>query len=209
MNRLESSLKNMIFSLGLITLIAGAILGTVYFITKQPIAEMQHQMQVDAIKEVVPEFDNDPEADKWEYTADGSHCIVYPAYRNSTLVGAAVESMSMNGFAGEIRIMCGFDTAGNVIGYKVLSHGETPGLGSKMQPWFSDTTAQRNIIGKSPATTAFYVTKDTEQHGKIDAITAATISSRAFLEAVRKAFDAYTEYINTTISKQTNANNNE
>lgn len=194
MSRLDSSLKNMVLSLGTISLLAGAILGSVYYITQEPIAQMQHQMQVEAIKEVTPDFDNDPEADKWEYSTDEGKYVVYPAFKNGRFVGAAVESFSSNGFGGEIRIICGFDTEGKVINYKVLSHSETPGLGSKMQSWFTDTTGNRNITGKSPDSTPFYVSKDAEQGGKIDAITAATISSRAFLESIRNAFSAYKKY---------------
>ena len=65
-----------------------------------------------------------------------------------------------------------------------------------MQQWFTDSTASRSVINKNPSTTSFYVSKDSEQHGEIDAITAATISSRAFLESIRNAHKAYQEYIN-------------
>ncbi len=196
MNRLESTLRNMILSLGSITLIAGGVLGGVYAITKEPIAKMQHTIQVSAIREVAPSFTNDPESEKWEYTdSTGNKYIIYPAMMNDSIVGAAVESFSMNGFSGEIRVMCGFDYDGTIRNYKILSHSETPGLGSKMQQWFSDTIDSRSIIGKNMNTNSLYVTKDTEHNGEIDAITAATISSRAFLESVRNAYKAYLEYI--------------
>ena len=196
MKRLESTLKNMTLSLGAITLIAGVLLGGVYIITKEPILAMQQQQQITAIGDVAPTFTNNPENDKWEYTDSiGNRYIIYPAFNDDILAGAAVETRSTNGFAGEICVMCGFEKDGTVRNFKVLSHAETPGLGSKMQQWFTDSTASRSIINKNPAKTSFYVSKDSEQHGEIDAITAATISSRASLESIRNAHIAYQEFI--------------
>lgn len=193
MKRPQSTLVNMVLSLGCITIIAGAVLGAVYAVTKGPIARQDAQRQVDAIRQVTPQFDNDPTADKWEYTAqDGTSCTVYPAYSGGTLAGAAVMSLSQNGFAGEVSVMAGFNADGTIRDYQVLQQGETPGLGSKMQTWFRDTTAHRSVISKNPATEPLYVTKD--KNGTVDGITAATISSRAFLEAMRDAFEAYTQY---------------
>lgn len=194
MKKLESTLFNMVMSLGLITMIAGAILGIVYHITKDPIAQMAHATQVEAIKKVAPEFTNDPEADKWVLVKDGVNYILYPAYKGDELVGAAVESSSMAGFSGEIRIMCGFNADGLIRNYEVLSHAETPGLGSKMSSWFCDSIDSRSVIGKNAENNSLYVSKDVEQGGEIDAITAATISSRAFLEALRNAYNAFKEY---------------
>lgn len=191
MKKLQSTLPNMVISLGLITLIAGALLGWVYDITKEPISQMTHQTQVEAIRKVAPDFTNDPEADKWCCKKDGIVFTIYPAYMNDELVGAAVEATSTNGFSGEIRIMCGFDADGTIRNYEILSHNETPGLGSKMQTWFKDTVGRRNILGLNASTASLYVSKD---NGDVDAITAATISSRAFLEAMRNAFEAFSEY---------------
>lgn len=194
MKKLSSTLSNMVLSLGVITFVAGASLGTAYYVTKEPIAQMAHQTQVEAIKKVSPEFTNDPEADKWGYEQDGITYTVYPAYDADQLVGAAVESASMSGFSGEIKIMCGFDADGTVRNYEVLSHAETPGLGSKMATWFRDSSGSRSVIGLNMETNSMYVTKDTDKKGEIDAITAATISSRAFLEALRNAYNAYVQY---------------
>ena len=114
--------------------------------------------------------------------------------KDGRLNGAAVETSSNNGFAGEITVMAGFNADGSVRDYRVLKQAETPGLGSKMEMWFRDPAGARSVIGKNPETTPFYVTKDKEQHGAIDGITAATISSRAFLESMRNAYDAYKQF---------------
>lgn len=192
MKKLASTLPNMIISLGCITVIAGSLLGWMYSVTKEPIALQAAAQQQAAIAEVAPAFNNNPEDDKWETTVDGNPFVVYPAYDNGKLAGAAVKGVSMNGFAGEIVVMCGFEADGTVKDYRVLQQAETPGLGTKMEMWFRDPVGARSVIGKNPANTSFQVTKDTG--GEIDGITAATISSRAFLEALRNAFDAYKEY---------------
>jgi electron transport complex protein RnfG len=195
MKKLSSTLPHMVLSLGLVSIIAAGLLGGMYVLTKEPVAAQEKQARISAIKQVAPEFDNDPEADAREFTvASGVVCTVYPAFLDGRFNGAAVSTSSMDGFAGEIRVMAGFTASGGVKDYQVLSHAETPGLGSKMQLWFRDPKGARSVLGKSPATTSFYVVKDTEQKGEIDGITAATISSRAFLGALRDAFDAYTKY---------------
>ena len=141
MEKLKSSLLNMVLSLGVITIVAALLLGGVYSLTKDTIAEAERNAQVQAISEVAPEFDNNPLEEQYVYkanagTKDSLDIVVYPARKGGELVGAAVKSVTMNGFSGEIVIMCGFKADGTVNNYKVLKHAETAGLGSKMQEWF-------------------------------------------------------------------------
>lgn len=194
MKKLASTLPNMIMSLGLIAVLAGGMLGGVYMVTKEPIEIQVQQQQVAAIRDVAPDFNNNPEDDRKEFVIGGNTFTVYPAVLDGKLNGAAVKGVSMNGFAGEIVVMCGFEKDGTVKDYKVLQQAETPGLGTKMQEWFRDPVGARSVLGKNPSTTSFYVTKDAASHGQIDGITAATISSRAFLETMRNAYDAYKSY---------------
>lgn len=196
MKKLASTFPNMVISLGCVTIAAGALLGAVYKITEEPVARQKKEMQVAAIKEVAPRFDNDIEADSIGFDIAGQHYTLFPAYLAGRFAGAAVQGSSMNGFAGEVRLMVGYDADGTVTGYRVLQQAETPGLGTKMETWFRDPAGARSVIGKNPQTTSMFVTKDTEHNGEIDAITAATISSRAFLECLRgthAAFRAYTD----------------
>lgn len=199
MKKLASTLPNMILSLGTITVIAGCLLGWIYSVTKEPIEKQAEMQQQAAIAEVAPDFNNNPEKDKWETVIDGNPFTVYPAYDNDRLVGAAVKAVSMNGFAGEIVVMCGFEADGTVKGYRVLQQAETPGLGTKMETWFRDPAGARSVLGKNLNTTSFHVTKDAG--GEIDGITAATISSRAFLEAMRNAYEAYKNYESQNLKK--------
>ena len=188
MKKLASTLPNMILSLGLITICAGAALGEMYMLTKDKIAAQETEQRLTAIRQVAPPFTNDPVADSEKVEVGGLPFVVYPAFENGRFNGAAVEGVTMSGFSGEIVVMCGFDAEGDVVDYRVLRHAETPGLGSKMEEWFRDPTGARSVIGKNPAVTNFTVRKD---GGDIDGITAATYSSRAFLEALRNAYEAY------------------
>ncbi|MDR0811251.1 MAG: RnfABCDGE type electron transport complex subunit G, partial [Paludibacter sp.] len=108
--------------------------------------------------------------------------------KDGNFVGAAVESVSHKGFSGDIRVMVGFDKDGNIVDYSVLEQKETPGLGTKMTDWFKTAKGAQDIRGKNPAKNKLQVSKD---GGEVDAITAATISSRAFLDAVINAYNAY------------------
>lgn len=207
MAKLESNLINMVLVLTGISLFAAVALGSVYSATQAPIEASKTAKQQNAIKDVLPAFErlNDPEA--IEVTGIGSFDIYKAFDSNDNFVGAAVESISKNGFSGEIKIMVGFDRDGNIVNYSVLEQKETPGLGTKMVDWFKPQgkvekslieklfgfevqkeERKSSIIGMNPAKNKISVTKD---GGEIDAITAATISSRAFLEAVQYAYAAY------------------
>lgn len=187
---MKSTLTNMILSLGIITIVSAAILAGVQRLTAAPIADAERQARVEAVRSVCPDFDNDPIEARIEVVPDGetTPVAVYPATLGDKPAGAAVESYSPDGFSGEIKIMYGFDKDGNVTGYQVISHAETPGLGAKMGDWFHSPEGHRSVIGLNPATTNMTVSKD---GGDIDAITAATITSRAFLDALRRASSAY------------------
>ncbi len=180
----------MLLSLTVICIVAGALLAGVNLLTEEPIALARKIKLENAIKEVTPEFDNSPSTEFTKVALpSGDSLTIYPAIKNGVPVGAAVESFSMNGFSGEIRILVGFDADGKIINYEILKHAETPGLGSKMKEWFKTEKNQQSILGKSLAGGGLRVSKD---GGEVDAITASTITSRAFLEAVNQAYSAYT-----------------
>jgi electron transport complex protein RnfG len=187
MAQLESSFKNMVLVLSGIALFAAGTLASMYEFTKAPIAASKVAKQQNAIKEVLPAFDHLGEPVK---IADGNeNMVVNKAFdAKNEFVGAAVETSSNNGFAGKIVIMVGFDKEGNIFNYSVLEQKETPGLGTKMVDWFKTNKGNQSIIGKNPAIANLTVSKD---GGEVDAITASTISSRAFLFSVRNAYHAF------------------
>lgn len=198
MEKLESSFKNMVLSLVTICLVAGGVLAGVYSLTKATISAQKEQKLQAAILQVLPEGCTISDAEIIE------GMTVYKGYINGQWVGTAVQTEEI-GFGGTIKIMVGFDADSKVINYQVLEHQETPGLGDKMGTWFKTDKGNQNILGKK-ANGTFQVSKD---GGDIDAITAATISSRAFLNAINKAYEAFTDGEVQAISGATQQSNEE
>lgn len=176
----------MILSLTGFSIVAGGLLGWVNAATAEPIAQANAKALSDAIAVVIPGFDNNPAEEAETVEVEGTTYKIYPATQEGKPIGAAVEA-SANGFGGTLTVLVGFDTEGNIIDYSLLSHAETPGLGSKASDWFKKG-AKGDITGKNPGTQSLTVSKD---GGEIDAITASTITSRAFLQAVNNAWSAY------------------
>lgn len=190
MAKLESSLKNMILSLGIITSVAAVLLAGAYILTKDTIDATNKKNIAEAKIAVLPaDIEGLTVAEVGE-EVDGS--IIYKAYAGEEEVGAAVEVLG-NGFGGEFKVMVGLDRAGKVTGFRVLAHQETPGLGAKMGDWFATDKGNQQIAGKVPAKTQVVKKGETAAEGNepLDAITAATISSKAFLVAVQKAAEVY------------------
>lgn len=177
MQKLQSTLTNMLLSLGCITIVAAAALAGTNILTKDTIAKAAAEKQTAAISAVLPQHDRIADAQ------EVNGMTIYRAYQGDQFVGAAVKAHDDNGFNGLIEVMVGFDANNTITEYVVLTQNETPGLGAKMSDWFR---TKGNIKGKK-ATGNFTVTKD---GGDIDAITAATISSRAFLRTVNAAYNA-------------------
>lgn len=156
--KLESSFKNMVLVLFLVTLVSSAAVGVVNSFTAGLIEKVKIEKQVQAIRAVVPSFDNDPMTEKQIIKVDGGELEFYPAKENGQLVGTAVKTFTNNGFGGLIELMVGFNTDGSIYNYSVLSHKETPGLGSKMDTWFVKG-AKGDITGKTPGTQGLQVFK--------------------------------------------------
>lgn len=185
---MESTLKNMTAVLFGITLVASAGVGVVNRITEEPIAKAKEAATIAALNEVLPAFDaTTTEA----LTIDELPITVYTATKGDEVAGYAVESMTKKGFGGIVRLMVGFTPAGEVINVNVLEQSETPGLGTKMtdegNPLLTSVKGQQ-LADKQLVDGKLAVKKD---GGDVDALTAATISSRAYVDAVNRAWTAY------------------
>lgn len=180
---MKSTLVNMVAVLFTVTLIASAAVGGVNMLTADAIAEANAAATTAAVANVLPEFEN---TEISEQTIDDMPIVVYKATNGSEAVGYAVESMTKSGFSGVIRLMVGFDPDGKILNVNVLQHAETPGLGSKMTE--EGNALLGSIQNKNSWELEFKVKKD---GGELDALTAATISSRAYYEAVARAYEAF------------------
>lgn len=188
MAKTESTFINMTATLVVITLVAAALLGSVFALTKEPIRLAELAKKNEAISVVVPGFDNEPSQEVQRLFVDGDSVYLYTARQGEELLGTAVETFTNKGFSGNFKLMVGFDPDGTIIDIAVIKHAETPGLGDKMEIGKSDFHVQ--FMGKDPTSFKVAVTKD---RGDVDAITASTITSRAYCDAVERAYAAFKE----------------
>ncbi|MDD3281383.1 MAG: RnfABCDGE type electron transport complex subunit G [Bacteroidales bacterium] len=191
MAKIESSFKNMLLVLCIISVVAAVALAAVYGFTKAPIEQSRMQKQQDAIKMVLPPFDK-IEEEKIPVDQESTESVFYKemgadsitlfhAFKDGKEVGIAVETFTNKGFSGKITLMAGFTVEGNIHKVQVLTHAETPGLGTKM----AESPFKDQFEGKDPQSYKLSVSKD---GGDVDAITAATISSRAYCDAMQTAY---------------------
>ena len=174
----KSSLKNMVLCLGLVCFFCSAVLGGTYVLTEEPIAVAQQQKTSASIAKVLPPFSGNAVADT--VTVDGTAYSYYKAEG----AGYAVISAS-NGFSGPVTVMVGITEDGIIHNTTVLSQSETPGLGAKCQ---TDENFINQFKGWDPSEKSLTVKKD---GGDVDAITASTITSRAYSLAVSNAVKVY------------------
>lgn len=206
----ESTFLSMVVTLFIVSAVAAMALGYVYQLTKAPIAKAKLEKKKKAIRQVVPTFDNNPVNDTIKVgLKEGDTLECYPAYSGKELTGIAVKANTKKGFSGEFWVIAGFLPDGTIYNSAILEHKETPGLGDKMQKEKSVKTIEnedgsvdttwwtKQFMGMKPLfedknfkeAENIKVSKD---GGEIDAITAATISSRGYCDAVNRAYHAFT-----------------
>ena len=207
MKKLTSSLTNMLLVLTLVSVVAAFLLAYVNNVTSTTIAKINEEALSAGIKSVLG-VGADEAIATTEKEVDGF--VVYEVTRDGNWVGTAVKSTDKSGFGGDIVVLVGFNAEGAIQGYEVLSHAETPGLGARMGEWFRtatvgetkevsavskiffgkpDPAGSHNIVGRNIGNEGeLKVSKD---GGDIDAITASTITSRAFLNAVNNAYKVF------------------
>ena len=180
----KDTLLNMFVALFVICIVAGGVLGIVFNATKDPIAAAENAKRTAAIKNVLPEF-NTLKTVNVKSAMDDAEIPFHLAYdADNNFIGAAVETFTNKGFSGNISLMVGILADGTIKNISVLQHAETPGLGSKME----EETFKGQFNDKNADSFNFSVKKD---GGDVDAITAATISSRAFCDAVNRALSTF------------------
>lgn len=186
MSTIKSSFPNMVLTLTIVTLVASLMLGFVYEYTKAPIEKALLEKQLKAIESVIRGYDNNPVQEKFKVAMQNGKDSLefFPATSKGEFIGVAVKTKSDKGYSGEIWLMVGFKKDGTIADIFVVRHLETPGLGSKM----SDPVFIDQFKNQHPGKVNLSVKKD---GGQVDAISGATISSRAFSEAVMTAYKAF------------------
>lgn len=179
---IKSNFTNMVLVLTLTCLVCSALLGGAYALTKEPIEKADLEKTRAAISEVLPEGGT-IETEAREVSVSGTPYKYYVSKDGDEVVAYAIESKT-GGFGGELTVMVGIDArTGNVWNTAPLSHSETPGLGAKCDD--KDSKFRTQWQNLDPSAHAFEVKKD------IDAITASTITSKAYTKCVTQALEAY------------------
>ncbi|MBQ9547890.1 MAG: RnfABCDGE type electron transport complex subunit G [Bacteroidales bacterium] len=173
----KSTLTNMVLCLTAVCLVCAALLGGVYLLTAAPIEAGAQKALNASISAVLPEGGELSEALSAE--ADGVSFQYYESRKDSLVQAYAVKSTT-GGFGGPLTLMVGVLPDGTVYNTSVLSHSETPGLGAKCD---QDENFMKQWRGFGPEK-KLAVRKD---GGDVDAITASTITSRAYTKAVLQA----------------------
>ncbi|MBQ6880102.1 MAG: RnfABCDGE type electron transport complex subunit G [Bacteroidales bacterium] len=172
----KSSFKNMTICLFAICIVCSGLLAGVYALTKEPIDAAARAKNEAAIKEVLPEAAVTIEEERTVDFEGASYAYNLAYDEVGNVVGCAI-NVAPVGFGGPIAIKVGFDINGVICNTKVLSQAETPGLGAKcVEPSFSE-----QFKGWNPAEKKLSVKKD---GGDVDAITASTITSRAYADGL-------------------------
>ena len=192
MAKKESTLINMLVALMVIAIVSGGVLGAVYGLTEKKINDNKKEKNDQAIYSVlsltkednakIKEIDHDTLVYNLAYNADNQ------------FIGAAVKTYSLNGFGGKIELMIGILANDSINKVSVLSQAETPGLGANMSKdgnKLMSSINNKNIDSIRVKVNDKYVIKVKKDNGKIDELTAATISSRAVSEAVNRAVNGY------------------
>jgi len=168
----------LVAALTVISAICAAVLALVNSKTKDLIASLTAEKTANAAKAVLPSDVKATETRPDPGNADLKVTVGYADEAKTKVIGYAAPGMSSKGYGGEIRLMVGLTAERKVISYQTLAANETPGLGAKL----GDAEFLKQFGGKDGP--SLKVKKD---GGEIDAITGATITSRAVCEAIADA----------------------
>lgn len=183
----EPSLLRLVLVLTTIALVAGLALTGVYALTKGPIDAATMAKKQTALNLVLPDFKGTLKDTTIYIKEDDENMLVHLAINeDGSLYGAGIETYTKEAFAGRFDLMVGFLNDGTIINTEVISASETPGLGDNINKSKSNFAEQFNA--KNPQDFQLKVKKD---GGDVDAITAATISSRAYCDAINKAYTVF------------------
>ncbi len=167
--------------------LTGALLALANKLTEEPIQAARRAALLDSLQLVLPDHDNEPDRETVTIDIGEQQHTFYPARRDGEFAGAAFTS-SAQGYGGSITVMIGVDADDRIHAIRVLNHLETPGLGANItNPNFTGQFA--GLDGRHPD--RINLVRD---HGDIQAVTAATVSSEAVVKAVDQGLKIYLAY---------------
>lgn len=184
--------------LGGFSLVATLLLALAYGLTKEPIEQSALADLRQSLEQVIPAgiHDNNPAVDSVQLKLDGLSLRVYQARKAGHVTGVAFET-SRKGYSGDIRLLLGIDENGKLLGVRVLSHTETPGLGDKIEVARTDwITRFTGLSLGNPADEKWAVKKD---GGPFDQFAGATITPRAVVVGIRDGLRLFAAHRQTLL----------
>lgn len=179
--------------LGLLGLAAALLLGGLNRLTEDRIVTERQQRALGAVSAMLEpgSYDNDLLADRIEMavTALSQPARVYRARSDGEPRAAVFDVTTEEGYSGPIRLLVAVDVEGRVIGVRVLSHRETPGLGDRIERGKSDWLTQ--FAGKSLGNPPAVDWAPDRRNGEFDTVTSATITSSAVIDAVKRVLQTF------------------
>jgi electron transport complex protein RnfG len=187
----KDSILTLTLSLVIITVCAGLILGLVYGITKEPIARQQELKETLARQTVLPQADAFAEIDMAGMDVSDEYQIIQQVYEGTSSGQSVGYTMSVvtKGYSPNLTLTIGIGADGKVTGVDIGSHEETPGLGANA----TDPAFLGQYTGADGPLTV--VKTPTGATGEIEAITGATITSKAVTDAVNLSMGFFEDYL--------------
>lgn len=192
MAAITQSIRRNAIGLGLFAIITGGTIAVTQVLTAERIQEQAARAEAQALFEIIPEnrHDNNLLTDTVQLPADqrlngGEPITAWVARRNGQPTGLIMPVVAPDGYSGDIHLLVGMNLQGKVLGVRVTSHRETPGLGDRIETKKSDWI--HSFTGRSlgnPEPKSWNVKKN---GGTFDQFTGATITPRAVVKAVRKS----------------------
>jgi electron transport complex protein RnfG len=199
MAAIVKSMRRSAIGLGLFAIITGGTIAVTQVATEARIEEQAARAEAEALFEIIPESQhtNDMLRDTVELPASErlsqpGPLTVWVARKNGQPVGLIMPIVAPDGYSGKIHLLVGVDMQGTILGVRVISHKETPGLGDRIETKKSDwiKTFEGRSLGQPPHR-EWNVKKN---GGMFDQFTGATITPRAVVKAVQKALIYFREH---------------
>jgi len=182
-----------LFTLGLIGLLAAALLSGVHLATRDRIASEQQRQALATLNQLVPEsaYDNELIEDRFSTRIPGLPTLatLYRARLDDAPVALLADIITPDGYSGDIRLLVGVHPDGEVIGVRILEHRETPGLGDQIELERSNWI--RQFKGASLVDPPAESWASDKRGGAFDTLSSATITSSAVIDAVRRVLAWY------------------
>ncbi len=204
MAAIRQSIARNAIGLGIFAVITAGVIAITQVVTAERIADQIRRAEAAALFEIIPEqqHDNDLLANTVELAPDprlGNREPVdaWVARKAGEPAGVIIPVTATDGYSGNIRLLVGVDSQGAVLGVRVTSHRETPGLGDKVELRKSNWILSFNSrsLGQ-PEWEEWAVAKD---GGVFDQFTGATITPRAVVRAVRQTLDYVRDHQQTLL----------